>query len=137
MTGASKIMKIPLCLSLFAPLIAVAQPNQMIMKGPSSIFAFQGKSCPLGSKPYKGPEAKKLTGTGVIYCEFERNVIVLNKKEVAACPPAIPPYVDPAVAPDDDVIWCQMRPPKPLPPPKAPNLAPPAPKTPKNPVKTQ
>jgi len=87
------------------PAMVVTPAVAMHATGP--VFALAGKTCPLGSKAYKGPAAKLSAGSGFIYCELEHNVNVFNKKDFKSCPPGQGAYNDPKAVPDDDVIWCE------------------------------
>ncbi len=76
----------------------------------SSVFAFPGPTCPVGSEIFKGPEAQMIKDSGAVYCVFKRgNVVALPKDKVpdGKCPPMFKTYEDKKYKPDADTIWCE------------------------------
>jgi hypothetical protein len=81
------------------------------LSAPPSIYAWPGKSCPVGSELYKGPEEVQLAAeSGAVYCSFKVKVVTLSKKDHNACPPGTKSHIEAKAKPDPDTIWCEADP---------------------------
>lgn len=84
---------------------------KIMQEATANVFAVNGRTCPPGSTPYKGPAAKLSVASGMTYCKFVHDVYVFDKKDMfnGNCPAGMKPHKDPHVTPDADVVWCERE----------------------------
>ncbi len=116
------------------PLLGMVSPEamqEMQKLNPTSVFAFPGQACPVGSEAYKGPEG--VADSGVVYCAFFKKAMIYPKKHFEACPAGMRLYKTDKAKPTADVLWCEPDPEQkkmmmnPSGPPSPPPAAPPVP----------